>query len=183
MSAKILPNKVYTNIKGSGFRFLDVGNNQSLRAVERTNGIEFQGVNGTYYINLFNKTSPDIPRYCVRISISSTASCSPNVSEELVILSLNKIGKTLLKSIKNERYIKFNSESKLLVYRIWFRADAHIDATPPQPPSGYTVSWMLHKHLQCVITTAMAEILTLSNRMISTAINVTHVVGLKWPHL
>ena len=174
---------MYTNFKGYGFFFLAVGNKQSLKAVERANGIEFQGVNGTYYINLFNKTSPDIPRYCVRISISSTASCSPNVSEELVILSLNKIGKTLLKSIKNERYIKFNSESKLLVYRIWFRVDAHIDATPPQTPSGYTVSWMLHKHLQCVITTAMAEILTVSNRMISTAINVTHVVGLKWPHL
>ena len=101
VSAKILPNKVYTNIKGSGFRFLAVGNNQSLRAVERTNGIEFQGVNGTYYINLFNKTSPDIPRYCVRISISSTASCSPNVSEELVILSLKEIRKTSLKSSEN----------------------------------------------------------------------------------
>ena len=118
VSAKILPNKVYTNVKGYGICFLAVGNNQSLKAVERTNDIEFQGLNGKYYINLFNKISPDVPRYCVRISISSTASCSPNVSEELVILSLNKIGKTLLKSIKNEQYIKFNSESKLLVYRI-----------------------------------------------------------------
>ena len=117
VSAKILPNKVYTNFKGYGFCFLAVGNNQSLKAVERTNGIEFQGLNDKFYINLFNKISPDIPRYCVRISISSTASCSPNVSEELVILSLNKIGKTLLKSIKNDQYIKFNSESKLLVYR------------------------------------------------------------------
>lgn len=103
--------------RGYGFCFLAVGNNQSLKAVERTNGIEFQGLNDKFYINLFNKISPDIPRYCVRISISSTASCSPNVSEELVILSLNKIGKTLLKSIKNDQYIKFNSESKLLVYR------------------------------------------------------------------
>lgn len=118
VSAKILPNKVHTNVKGYGFCFLAVGNNQSPKAVERTNGIEFQGLNGKYYINLFTKISPDVPRYCVRISISSTASCSPNVSEELVILSLNKIGKTLLKSIKNEQYIKFDSESKLLVYRI-----------------------------------------------------------------
>ena len=90
---------MYTNVKGYGFCFLAVGNNQSLKAVERTNGIEFQGLNGKYYINLFNKISPDIPRYCVRISISSIASGSPNVSEELVILSLNKIGKTLLQSI------------------------------------------------------------------------------------
>ena len=36
VSAKILPNKVYTNVKGYGFCFLAVGNNQSLKpAVER----------------------------------------------------------------------------------------------------------------------------------------------------
>lgn len=47
------------------------------------------------FMNLFVS-----PRYCVRTSINSIASCSPNVSEELVILSLKnrrkRVGKRTL---------------------------------------------------------------------------------------
>ena len=37
-----------------------------------------------------------IPRYCVRMSISSSVSCSPNIAVELVILSLQKKGQKII---------------------------------------------------------------------------------------
>ena len=175
MSANILPNKVYTNVKGYDFCFLAFGNNQSLKAVERTNGVEFQGLNGKYYIN---------------VTWHTKILCK-NIHQLYCLLFTERFWRT--------GYLVTRRNKKNLIKKQWQWLVHQIQQWKPifgisyliqsrcshwwNTPSGCNASWMLHNHLQCVITRAMAEILTFSNNFISTAMNVSHMVGLKWPHL